>query len=180
MGRGLEEEAYSCGLANLAVALQNWKDSRTGKRKGTRAGFPHRKDKHRARLSCRFTTGAIRCESRHAVLPRLGRIKLHEGADALVSKVAAGSARVQSATVRGPRRRPVSFGVEVGIAQPARLSARARSPGWTWASRSWRCCLTALRCSDPKHWSRHSGSSGGCADWDTVGGDGRRRDPTVP
>lgn len=44
------KEAYSCGLANLAVALQNWKDSRTGKRKGMRAGFPHRKDKHRARL----------------------------------------------------------------------------------------------------------------------------------
>ncbi len=122
------KEAYSCGLANLAVALQNWKDSRTGKRKGTRAGFPHRKDKHRARLSCRFTTGAIRCESRHAVLPRLGRIKLHEGADALVSKVAAGSARVQSATVRFERGRWfVSFGVEVDRAarRPVRPGAVA-------------------------------------------------------
>jgi IS605 OrfB family transposase len=111
------KEAYSCGLANLAASLQNWKDSRTGKRKGTRAGFPHHKDKHRARLSCRFTTGAIRCESRHAVLPRLGRIKLHEGADALVGKVAAGLARVQSATVRFERGRWfVSFGVEAGRA----------------------------------------------------------------
>jgi putative transposase len=36
---GNSKEAYSCGLANLAVALQTWKDSRTGKRKGPRAGF---------------------------------------------------------------------------------------------------------------------------------------------
>jgi putative transposase len=116
------KEAYSCGLANLAVALQNWKDSRTGKHTGKRAGFPQHKDKHRARLSCRFTTGAIRCESRHAVLPRLGRVKLHEGAHALVSKVAAGSARVQSATVRLERGRWfVSFGVDVDRA--------ARTPG---------------------------------------------------
>src|SRR5882757_729958 len=34
------KEAYSCGLANLAASLANWKDSRAGKRKGARAGFP--------------------------------------------------------------------------------------------------------------------------------------------
>jgi putative transposase len=107
------KEAYSCGLANLAASLANWKDCRAGKRKGARAGFPRYKDKHRARLSCRFSTGAIRCESAHAVLPRVGRIKLHEGGDALAGKVAAGLARVRSATVRFERGRWfVSFAVE--------------------------------------------------------------------
>ena len=60
-------------------------------------GFPRFKAKHRSRLSVRFTTGAIRCETKHAVLPRLGRVKLHEDAAGLVDKVDAGTARVLSA-----------------------------------------------------------------------------------
>jgi putative transposase len=34
------KEAYSSGLANLAIALGNWADSRTGKRKGPKMRFP--------------------------------------------------------------------------------------------------------------------------------------------
>jgi putative transposase len=34
------KEAYSSGLANLAAALKNWADSRTGKRSGRKLGFP--------------------------------------------------------------------------------------------------------------------------------------------
>jgi putative transposase len=44
-----------------------------------------------------LTTGAIRCETKHAVLPRLGRIKLHEDAADLVGKVDGGTAQVTSA-----------------------------------------------------------------------------------
>ena len=77
---------------------KNWGDSRSGKRKGGPVGFPRFKSKHRSRLSVRFTTGAIRCETKHAVLPRLGRIKLHEDASRLVGKVDVGTARVLSAT----------------------------------------------------------------------------------
>ena len=54
---------------------KNWGDSRTGKRKGAPVGFARFKSKHRSRGSVRFTTGATGCETRHAVLPRLGRIK---------------------------------------------------------------------------------------------------------
>jgi putative transposase len=54
--------------------LRNWTDSKQGKRKGRAVGFPRFKTRRKARPSIRFTTGAIRCEPTHAVLPRLGRI----------------------------------------------------------------------------------------------------------
>ena len=44
-------------LANLAAALHNWSSSRSGARGSPRVGFP-RFTGRRARLSCRFTTGA--------------------------------------------------------------------------------------------------------------------------
>ena len=53
------KEAYSSGLANLSTALTNWRESKTGKRKGPKVRFPRRKKLHRARLTCRFTTGAV-------------------------------------------------------------------------------------------------------------------------
>jgi putative transposase len=105
------KEAFNTGLDSLARALANWADSRKGRRGGRRVGFPRFRSKHRARPSCRFTTGAVRCEVRHAVLPRLGRVRLHEVAAALVGEVAAGAARVLSAAVgfaRGHVRRPAN------------------------------------------------------------------------
>jgi IS605 OrfB family transposase len=114
------KESYAGGLANLATGLQNWKDSRTGKRKGPRVGFPKFKSKHKSRPSCRFTTGIIRCEARHAVLPRIGRVKLHENATALTGKIEAGTARIMAATVRFERGRWfVSFTVEAERTQRA-------------------------------------------------------------
>lgn len=107
------KEAFSTGLDQLARALKNWGDSRKGKRKGKAAGFPRFRSKRKARLSVRFTTGAVRCEVTHAVLPRLGRIKLHERADT-------GDARILSAAVRHERGRWfVSFTAEQDIARPA-------------------------------------------------------------
>lgn len=107
------KEAFSTGLDQLARALKNWGDSRSGKRKGKPSGFPRFRSKRRARPSVRFTTGAIRCEVTHAVLPRIGRVKLHEQADL-------GDARILSATVRHERGRWfVAFTVEQDIARPA-------------------------------------------------------------
>jgi putative transposase len=91
------KEAFNTGLDNLARSLKSWGDSRSGKRKGAPVGFPRFKSRHRSRGSVRFTTVAIRCETRHVVLPRLGQIKLHENATGLVAKVEAGTARVISA-----------------------------------------------------------------------------------
>jgi IS605 OrfB family transposase len=111
--RECSKEAFSTGLDQLARALKNWSDSRSGKRKGRAAGFPRFRSKRKARMSVRFTTGAVRCEVTHAVLPRLGRIKLHE-------RAVTGDARILSATVRHERGRWfVSFTAEQDIARPA-------------------------------------------------------------
>jgi len=117
------KEAFNTGLGGLAQALENWGKSRSGKRKGATVGFPRFKSRRRSKLSVRFTTGAIRCEAKHAVLPRLGRIKLHEDASGLVAKVTAGTAQVGSATAVFERGRWfVSFTVDA--ARPAATPAR--------------------------------------------------------
>ena len=111
--RECSKEAFNTGLDQLARALKNWGGSRNGKRKGRPSGFPRFRSKRKGRLSVRFTTGAVRCEATHAVLPRLGRIKLHE-------RAATGDARILSATVRHERGRWfVSFTAEQHITRPA-------------------------------------------------------------
>ncbi|MFF2143764.1 IS607 family element RNA-guided endonuclease TnpB [Kitasatospora sp. NPDC058190] len=110
------KEAYSTGLANAATAFDNYAKSKRGRRKGRLVGMPRRKSKHKARLSCRFTTGAIRVEAdrRHVTLPRLGTIRTHESTRKLERRIHNGTARILSATVRYERGRWfASFQVEV-------------------------------------------------------------------
>jgi putative transposase len=114
------KEAFNTGLDQLARALKNWSDSRKGKRKGKPAGFPRFKSRRKARPSVRWTTGSFRCEARHAVLPRIGRVKLHEDGRRLAGLVAAGNARVLSVTARFERGRWfVSFAVEAEVSRPS-------------------------------------------------------------
>ncbi|MFF1373315.1 IS607 family element RNA-guided endonuclease TnpB [Streptomyces virginiae] len=119
------KEAYSTGLANAATAFDNYAKSKRGTRKGARLGMPRFKSKHRAQLACRFTTGTIRVEAdrRHVTLPRLGTIRTHENTRKLERRIAAGTARILSATVRFERGRWfVSFQAEVerGVTPAAR------------------------------------------------------------
>lgn len=109
------KEAYSSGLAGLAEALQNWSDSRKGRRRGRRMGFPRFRKKGRGRESVSFTTGAIRVDDpSHVVLPRIGRVRTHEPTTALRSRIEAGTARILRATVsREGGRWYVSFTCEV-------------------------------------------------------------------
>jgi putative transposase len=94
------KEAYNTGLDALARALEGWSKSRTGKRAGKVVGFPRFKAA-RARRSVRFTAGVIRVEldRHHVTLPRVGTIRTHESTRKLARRVAAGTARVLSATV---------------------------------------------------------------------------------
>jgi putative transposase len=122
------KEAFNTGLDALARGLKNWADSRTGRRAGRPVGFPRFKSRRRTTPSVRFTTGAIRVEPdrMHVVLPRLGRLKLHESARKLARRLEAGTARIMSATVRrGGGRWHVAFTVEVDRAEraPARPAA---------------------------------------------------------
>ena len=69
------KEAFNTGLDALARAMKNWADSRSGKRKGKRVGFPRFKAKARTRRSIRFTTGTMRLDAadrRHVVLGEVG------------------------------------------------------------------------------------------------------------
>jgi putative transposase len=122
------KEAFNTGLDALARGLKNWADSRTGKRAGRQIGFPRFKSRRRTTPTVRFTTGAIRVEPdrKHVVLPRLGRLKLHESARKLARRLHAGTARILSATVRRDRGRwHVAFTVEVD--RPDRSPARPKS-----------------------------------------------------
>lgn len=112
----VSKEAFNTGLDGLARGLKNFSDSRSGKRAGRPAGFPRFKSRRRTAPSVRFTTGAIRVESdrMHVVLPRLGRLKLHESARKLARRVDNGTARILSATMRRDGGRwYVSFTCEV-------------------------------------------------------------------
>ena len=110
------KEAYSSGLDGLARALKNWTNSRTGRRKGRRVGFPRRKRKGRCRDACRFTTGPLRVEAdrKHITLPRIGALKTHESTRKLARRLEQGTARILAATItRTADRWFVSFTVEV-------------------------------------------------------------------
>jgi putative transposase len=110
------KECYATGLDGLARALQNFFDSRDGKRKGPRVGWPGRRKRGRCREAVRFTTGTIRVEPdrHHLTLPRLGKLKTHESTRALARRLERGSARILSAIVsRTGGRWFVSFTCEV-------------------------------------------------------------------
>ncbi|MEH1058893.1 IS607 family element RNA-guided endonuclease TnpB [Micromonospora sp. CPCC 206171] len=114
--RDCSKEAFNTGLDALARALKNWSDSRCDQRAGRPVGFPRFKSRRRSAPSVRFTTGAIRVEPdrKHVVLPRLGRLKLHECARKLARRIDNGTARITSATVRRDSGRwHVAFCVEV-------------------------------------------------------------------
>lgn len=119
------KEAYANACKNLAEALSNWKDSRTGKRKGPRVGFPSFKSK-RSTKKFAFTTGAIRVEPdrHHVTLPKLGSTRVHESTRKLARRLEHGTARILKATVRFERGRwLVSFTcvVERAARRPAHV-----------------------------------------------------------
>jgi putative transposase len=122
------KEAYNTGLDQLARALNNWAESKNGKRKGRQVGFPRFKSRRKHAPSVRFTTGTIRLEDdcHHVTLPRLGTIKTHESTRKLHRRITDGRTRILSATVRAEAGRWfVSFTVEVQRAKraPARSDA---------------------------------------------------------
>jgi putative transposase len=116
------KEAYSSGLANLASALGNWNDSRSGRRHGPSMRFPRFKGR-RAGLACRFTTGAFGLadtDRRHVRLPRIGTVRTHESTRKVARHVERGTARIRSATVSFRRGRwQVSFSVQITRTDPS-------------------------------------------------------------
>src|SRR5919106_2378495 len=115
------KEAYSSGIANAVAAFANWDASTRGTQRGPKVRHPRFKGR-RARLACRFTTGAFGLaeDRRHVVLPRIGAVRTCESTRKLARKVESGQARIRSATLSSQRGRwYVSFSVELPDPEPA-------------------------------------------------------------
>src|SRR5260370_1369626 len=133
------KEAYNSGLDALARGLRAWSQSRSGKRRGPRAGFPRFKTRRRARVSCRFTTGAIRVDDATPVgLPRSGRIHTLEQTGALLGRVAAGTARGDPRRGRGPPLRRAARGHHPPGPAPPGDRGRGSRGGEHDAPQAWR------------------------------------------
>ena len=109
----VSKEIGNDGAKRAFTAIKNFVDSKNGRRKGRRVGFPrfHKRGYHE---SCTFSTGTIRVNpDRHSVtLPRIGTIKTYENTRGLQRKVAKGMARIIRATIsRGFNYWHVSFTV---------------------------------------------------------------------
>jgi len=113
--------------------LKNFSDSRKGKRKGRKVGFPRFKKRGKCRESFRYTTGSYGPDGvRYVKLPLIGRVKVHEPMGALTAKLADGSARLMGATVsRTAGRWCASFTVEVQRGMPSRTVVRHQKAGGT-------------------------------------------------
>ena len=91
---------------------------RMAKKAGRKARLPKFKKKGKARDAFAFTTGAIRAEGTHVVLPRIGRVRVKEAA--------VFDGRILRATVgRDADRWFVSFTVEREVPEPQRPSGSA-------------------------------------------------------
>jgi len=62
--------AYQEAFRNLDRALHDFIESKKGKRKGKKPGFPKLKKRGRCKDSFRFSTGVIRCDRNSVTLPR--------------------------------------------------------------------------------------------------------------
>jgi putative transposase len=95
------KECYSSGISDLCTALNNWKASKAGVRKGERVGFPRFKSKRKDQGRVRFTTGAMRVEAdrRTLTLPVIGPLRSKENTRRLERLVRVGRAKVLSATL---------------------------------------------------------------------------------
>jgi putative transposase len=112
---------YQEAFRDLDRALRDFIASKKGQRKGKRLGFPRFKKRGRCKDSFRFSTGSMRCAGTTVTLPRLGVIRTHESTRKLARRLAAGTARILSATVsRSAGRWFVSFTVQLQRAIPAR------------------------------------------------------------
>ncbi|PWW65859.1 IS607 family element RNA-guided endonuclease TnpB [Actinokineospora spheciospongiae] len=139
------KEAYASGCANLSTAL--------GNRKAGRARMPRFKSKRRARLTCRFTTGAFGLgpDCRHIRLPVIGLVRTHESTRELTRHVEAGTARIRSVTLSFQRGRwHGSFSVELPDPVPTERT-RGRVVGVDLGIKSLAVLSTGETVPNPRH-----------------------------
>lgn len=75
------KEAYNSAFESLAAALKNHIDSKTGRRKGKRMGWPKYRSKRRSTPRFAYTTGSfglVEGDPKRLKLPRIGRVHCME------------------------------------------------------------------------------------------------------
>lgn len=101
-------DVFECTSVDAATALKNWKESRTGARKGRQVGFPRLAAKHhstpRFRLRSKAKAGAstqpVRCGgSKQLRLPTIGDVRVHGSTRRLRRMMDAGRFHPHSASV---------------------------------------------------------------------------------
>lgn len=112
-GRGLawhrevSADVFECAMVDLAQALDNWKTSRNGTRKGRAVGFPRFKSKHKTAPSFRLRnraapgkTQAIRFTDPHTLkVPTLGELQVAGNTRRLRRMLSKGRAHLYSVTI---------------------------------------------------------------------------------
>jgi putative transposase len=95
------KEAYSSGLADLAQALSNWRDSKQGKRQGRRVGFPRFRAARRDAGRVRFTTGTMRLEEdrRTITVPVIESLRAKQNPRRVQRHLASGRAQILNMTL---------------------------------------------------------------------------------
>lgn len=150
------KEAYAGGLANLATALKNWSQSRSGHRKGPGVRFPRFKSK-RVTWSYSVTTGAFGLapqDRRHVKLPRIALVRTHECTRKLARHLERGTGRVLSATVSFRRGRwQVAFTCEIAKSEP-RPARMVGTVGVDLGVQHLAVLSTGEQVPNPKHFDR--------------------------
>jgi putative transposase len=113
-GEGLSSRVPKEACRVRAAGFKNFFDSRAGKRKGRKIGFPDwRKRKHGSRF--RYDADRARpISARVVALPGVGKVRTFEDMSWLTDRITGGSARVIGSTVREQAGRWwVSFQIEI-------------------------------------------------------------------
>jgi putative transposase len=124
----VSKEAFADGIKGAVDGYWRWQQSRAGKLKGRRVGFPRRRKKGRDQDRYTITTGTMRLEAdrRHLSLPHLGAVRTHENTRRLQRLIANGRAKILAVTVRRRGTRIIAC-LRVAVARPQQPSNRSTS-----------------------------------------------------
>jgi putative transposase len=154
------QQVFEEAAVDLGKALKAWSDSRSGKRRGPRVGFPRFKKKTAAvpsfRLRNKHPKGrppAIRIgdnyRPRSVTLPGIGVVAVHDDTRRLRRMLGNGWAKILFATISHHARRWwVSLNVEAAALHPAHHHAprdQADAGGWVGVDRGLSAFLVAAR-----------------------------------
>jgi putative transposase len=138
-GELLSQDVFECAANDYALAVKNWRESRTGKRRGKRAGFPRPKRKFKSTPSFRLRnrnrpaakTQAIRTDgNRHVRVPGLGNLRVKGNCKQLRTAMESGRFHPYSATISFRHGRWwISIAGQAAEMHPAARSRKPRSQG---------------------------------------------------